>query len=118
MPAVLSATPSAPVPVAAAPPVVPAVAPVPVVAAPPVVPAVAPNAAPTLMAQAEGVVPAAGTVAPKALNVAPTGHTSLSGPGQEPGWYPDPFDPMARHYWDGTVWTQRVKWDGKAWAPA
>jgi hypothetical protein len=79
---------------------------------------IAPNAAPTGLAPAEGAVPADGTVAPKVLNVAPTGHTSLSGPGQEPGWYPDPFDPMARHYWDGTVWTQRIKWDGKAWAPA
>jgi hypothetical protein len=50
--------------------------------------------------------------------VAPVEHSVLSGPGQEPGWYPDPSDPMARHYWDGANWSHRLKWDGTTWVPA
>jgi hypothetical protein len=48
----------------------------------------------------------------------PVEHSLLSAPGQQPGWYPDPLDPMARHYWDGSTWSHRVTWDGKAWIPA
>jgi len=48
----------------------------------------------------------------------PLEHSLLSAPGQRPGWYPDPLDPMARHYWDGSTWSHRVKWDGHAWVPA
>ena len=28
------------------------------------------------------------------------------------------LDPMARHYWDGSTWSHRLKWDGKTWVPA
>ena len=34
---------------------------------------------------------------------------------QPPGWYADPSDEQARHYWDGIRWTQTVRWDGKGW---
>jgi len=56
-------------------------------------------------------------VGPSAADVAKFGHTSLTGPGEAPGWYPDPLDPMARNYWDGATWSHRLKWDGTAWVP-
>ena len=54
---------------------------------------------------------------PRAVPV-PVQSSLLSAPGQQPGWYPDPLDPMARHYWDGTQWSHRLKWDGQTWVPA
>jgi len=42
----------------------------------------------------------------------------LSAPAEQPGWHPDPLDPMARHYWDGRTWSRRVKWDGANWVSA
>ena len=94
------------------PPSVPAGAPPEVAGAQPPFPAGSP---PSVTAGPPSVPPG---VAPPAVDVAVLGQTSLSGPGQQPGWYPDALDPMARHYWDGTAWTQRLKWDGKTWLPA
>ena len=94
------------------PPSVPAGAPPEVAGAQPSFPAGSP---PSVTA---GPPPAPPGVAHPAADVAVLGQTSLSGPGQQPGWYPDALDPMARHYWDGAAWTQRLKWDGKTWIPA
>jgi hypothetical protein len=34
-----------------------------------------------------------------------------------PGWHIDGGDPLVQRYWDGTRWTQRVRWTGTAWQP-
>jgi general stress protein CsbA len=61
--------------------------------------------------------PAPAATAPPVPEVVPVGHSILSAPGQQPGWYPDPSNPMARQYWDGTAWSHRLKWDGQTWVP-
>jgi len=106
------------------PPSVPVVAPavqsVPV-AAPPAPPV--PIAAPTgTTAPASPAVPPrvpqAAAVVPPVSSSAPVAYGLLSAPGQQPGWYPDPLDPMTRRYWDGVAWSHRLKWDGTTWVSA
>jgi hypothetical protein len=35
----------------------------------------------------------------------------------QPGWYPDPTDLNVQHYWDGSGWISRQRWDGNQWLP-
>lgn len=78
-------------------------------------PPAVPGGAPLMAVPPATDAPAAAAPFPE---IAPVEHSLLSAPGQQPGWYPDPSDPMARHYWDGSTWSHRLKWDGKTWVPA
>jgi hypothetical protein len=40
-----------------------------------------------------------------------------SAAGPQPGWYPDPTDVNVQHYWDGSGWISRQRWDGTQWLP-
>jgi hypothetical protein len=33
----------------------------------------------------------------------------------QPGWYPDPIDPMLQRWWDGNAWSAHVARDGVTW---
>jgi hypothetical protein len=39
----------------------------------------------------------------------------FDGDSRVPGWYPDPADPNATSYWDGSRITSRRRWNGNAW---
>jgi len=91
---------------------VPAPTPPPVPAAPA---APAPSPAPTPSGQLQPVAERA--IAMPVSHEAAPDHAKISAPEKKAGWYPDPLDPMARHYWDGGAWTYRLKWDGKGWVP-
>lgn len=42
----------------------------------------------------------------------------LTAPAASPvGWHEVPGDQYRQRYWDGTSWTQEIRWDGAAWVP-
>jgi hypothetical protein len=48
----------------------------------------------------------------------PFGYSAPAPAGQpQPGWYPDPTDVNVQHYWDGSAWISRQRWDGNQWLP-